>query len=85
MRVRMPEGVKVPGYEGGGERMGDGKGGGAVGGMDGAEEKSKEEKDKERWARLKKIKQIFRVRRKPKGGKEKEKEKEKGVAEIGGG
>ncbi|KAL8686883.1 MAG: hypothetical protein Q9218_006794 [Villophora microphyllina] len=38
--------------------------------LDGAagesEVKSKEEKDKERWARLKKLKQIFKIKRKPK-------------------
>ncbi|KAL8832282.1 MAG: hypothetical protein Q9170_004939 [Blastenia crenularia] len=33
----------------------------------GKKERSKEEKDKERWARLKRLKQVFRVRRKPKG------------------
>ncbi len=33
------------------------------------EPKSKEERDKERWARLKRLKQVFRVRRKvPKEG-----------------
>ncbi|KAL8728082.1 MAG: hypothetical protein Q9166_005607 [cf. Caloplaca sp. 2 TL-2023] len=32
------------------------------------ETKTKEEKDKERWTRLKRLKQVFRVRRKPKEG-----------------
>jgi len=46
---------------------------------------SREEKDRERWARLKRIRQVFRVRR-PKGkGKEKGKEGEgKGVVEVVG-
>ncbi|KAL8763287.1 MAG: hypothetical protein Q9184_000843 [Pyrenodesmia sp. 2 TL-2023] len=66
LRVRMPEGVKVPGYE----KDKEGSGEGGVGGMDGVQEKSKEERDKERWARLKKIKQIFKLRRKPKGNEE---------------
>lgn len=72
----MPEGAKVPGYEAG-SREGMGETETAVlGGMDGVEEKSKEERDKERWARLRKVKQIFRLRKKPKdgeGGKGKEK------------
>ncbi|KAL8925270.1 MAG: hypothetical protein Q9208_003560 [Pyrenodesmia sp. 3 TL-2023] len=75
LRVRMPEGVKVPGYE----KDKDDSGQGGLGGMDGVEEKSKEERDKERWARLKKIKQIFKLRRKPKGG-----EGEKGKGNVKG-
>lgn len=83
MRIRTPEGVKVPGYEGGGDKAREGEA--AVGGMDGVEEKSKEERDRERWARLKKIKQIFRLRKKPKvGDGEKAKGKEKAPAARAG-
>ncbi|KAL8905292.1 MAG: hypothetical protein Q9207_002725 [Kuettlingeria erythrocarpa] len=64
LRIRVPEGVKVPGHE----KEGEGVVEAGVGGMDGMQEKSKEERDKERWARLKKIKQIFKLRRKPKEG-----------------
>ncbi len=74
LRVRVPEGVKVPEHE----KEGQGVVEAGVGGMDGVQEKSKEERDKERWARLKKIKQIFKLRRKPKeGGGEKGTEKGK--------
>ena len=64
MRIRPPAGLNVPGTPDGDQAMGS-----VDGGVDREHaEKSKEEKDKERWARLKKLKQVFRVRRKPKGG-----------------
>lgn len=51
---------------------GNGAGGGTTG-ADGAgaveeETRSMEERDKERWARLKRLKQVFRIKRKPKEG-----------------
>ncbi|KAL8715790.1 MAG: hypothetical protein Q9220_000457 [cf. Caloplaca sp. 1 TL-2023] len=51
-------GVNGKGGENGTVDPGEGEGGEEV--------KSKEERDKERWARLKRLKQVFRVRRKPK-------------------
>ncbi|KAL8940194.1 MAG: hypothetical protein Q9216_002945 [Gyalolechia sp. 2 TL-2023] len=76
LRIRPPVGLRVQGTPEGV----DGVDGGVVDGSGDSgekagEERSKEERDKERWARLKKLKQVFRVRRRPKGA---EGEKEKG-------
>lgn len=77
MRIRPPAGALqgAPQIVG---TIGDGRGGEVENGDEaGGQERSKEERDKERWARLKRLKQVFRVRRKPKGG-EGEKTKDRG-------
>lgn len=68
--IRPPGGLLRPGSGAAGV---DGAGVDGVG--EEGETKTKDERDKERWARLKRLKQVFRVRRKPKEG---EKEKGKG-------
>ncbi|KAL8732575.1 MAG: hypothetical protein Q9181_003890 [Wetmoreana brouardii] len=65
MHLRPPAGLRVPGtveWNATPTGKADAE---AVDAM--AAKKTKEEKDKERWARLKKLKQVFKVRRKPKG------------------
>ncbi|KAL8933096.1 MAG: hypothetical protein Q9211_005967, partial [Gyalolechia sp. 1 TL-2023] len=70
LRIRPPVGLRVQGaVEGAGAVDPGDVGTGADLGEE-AGERSKEERDRERWARLKKLKQVFRVRRKPKGGEE---------------
>ncbi|KAL8866164.1 MAG: hypothetical protein Q9174_006461 [Haloplaca sp. 1 TL-2023] len=65
MNLRPPGGFPISDPADGNDRS-------SSGSMDGArsevqpDTKSKEEKDKERWARLKKLKQVFKVNRKPK-------------------
>lgn len=54
---------------------GNGVGGDTTTGGDGTgeveeETRSTEERDKERWARLKRLKQVFRIKKKPKEGVE---------------
>ena len=44
---------------------------------------SRDEKDRERWARLKRIRQVFRVKRVGKGKEKGKEEREKGKQPIG--
>ncbi|KAI4226307.1 MAG: hypothetical protein LQ349_006900 [Xanthoria aureola] len=71
LNIRPPGGL----HRGSNASVGNGGGGGGGGatGADGAgkveeETRSMEERDKERWARLKRLKQVFRIKRKPKEG-----------------